>query len=207
MSSDFSKSLIANRYWMLGRGMHMAINALSFAEHFHGGTRKDGKTPEFSHQIAICSYLRTLEHHLDQPEITLAVSLLHDVCEDYDVGFVEIAAKFGSDVDRAVQLLTKKHRGKKLDAATYYGGLAENNVASVVKGADRIHNIQSMVGVFSLEKQKLYMEETRDHVIPMLKLARKQFSTQDSVYENEKLILHSQLDLYQAMHQATAKAS
>lgn len=196
------KLLISMRYWMLGRNMHIGLKALEFGASLHTGLRKDGVTPEYQHQLSIAHLLRTFLGHLDSPEFCLATACLHDICEDKDVGFEEINAKFGPEICKSVSLLTKTHRGDKVPPEVYYKGIASDPIASVVKGADRINNIQSMVGVFSLEKQKQYIEETETLVLPMLKIARRQFTTQDSAYENMKFVLKSQLELIKAIHAA-----
>lgn len=187
------------RAWCLGRNYHLALNALEFGAKFHTGLRKNG-APEYHHQLSISHYLRTFIGHLEFPEETLAAAFLHDVCEDYDVGFDEIQSKFGNKIGTAVSLLTKKYRGDKIPAEVYYKDLAKDPIASVVKGADRVNNIQTMIGVFSLEKQKAYIDETENLVLPMLKSARRQFTMQESAYENEKMMIRSQLELIQAIH-------
>lgn len=201
----YDKSLISLRYWLQGANMHLALKALEFAAKFHVGLRKDGKTKEFYHQISIIRYLRTLYNHMDFPQETLAVAALHDVAEDYDVGFEEIEILFGHQICEAVKVLTKKHRGNKLSNDIYYSNIAENAIASIVKGADRINNIQTMMGVFTYEKQNKYIVETTELVFPMLKKARRKFTTQEPVYENEKLMLQTQLSLLQEIHRVGQK--
>jgi (p)ppGpp synthase/HD superfamily hydrolase len=196
------KLFVALRYWLLGAGFHQGLKALEFGASQHTGLRKDGITPEFEHQLRIALFLKTLLKDLEYPEETLAASLLHDTPEDKDVGFEEINSKFGSRISNAVVLLTKKYRGDKTPPEVYYKNLSKDPIASVVKGADRINNIQSMVGVFTLEKQKQYIEETKTLVLPMLKEARRTFTRQEAVYENIKFVLKSQLELIVAMHAA-----
>lgn len=190
------------KQWLYGRKFYDAIRAMNFASDFHKGVRKDGETPEFFHQVSIALYVRTVAEMLDDTETTLVVSFLHDICEDYDVSFVEIENKFGQKAARNVDLLTKEHRGVKLTTEAYYKALAECPIASIVKGADRMNNIQTMIGPFTVEKQKKYVKETRDYVLPMLKEARNRFPHQESVYQNIKHILMSQLELIEAMHEA-----
>lgn len=60
-----------------------------------------------------------------------------------------------------------------------------------------------MVGVFKIEKQKAYIQEVFDLFLPMLKKARRLFPHQVNAYENIKHILQSQIELIQAIHQAT----
>ena len=200
--TNHEKSFISIRYWLLGSRMHLALLALEFASKFHVGTRKDGVTPEFGHQLAIAHYVRTFIAHLDHPEETLASVFLHDVCEDYDVGYDEIHAKFGQNVCDSVRVLTKKHRRTQTPADVYYHQISENKIASIVKGADRVNNIQTMVDVFNIDKQNSYITETNNHVLPMLKTARRLFSTQESAYENIKIMLQNQIFLIEAIHRA-----
>src|SRR4051812_21004615 len=94
----YNKLYISLRYFLLGREFYMAADALQFASQYHIGTRKDGITPEFQHQIEITHYLRTLLPSMMFPEETLAAALLHDVPEDYGVPHAVITNRFGSIV-------------------------------------------------------------------------------------------------------------
>ncbi len=196
----YNKLFIAMRYFLIGMGTQdkrylNALNALEYAKAIHIGYRKDGVTPEFQHQLEIAHYLRTLLPLMEYPAEVLCASFLHDVPEDYDIAFEEIESKFGKRVRESVYLLTKKYRGEKKSTQEYFGQLAKCPIASVVKGADRINNQQSMIGVFTLEKQKCYVEESEQYIIPMLKKARHLHVGQEAAYENIKLILNSQIRL------------
>lgn len=199
----FNKSFVAIRYWLLGRKYHMALKALEYGYKFHLGKRKDGTTPEYFHQLSIAHFMRTFDSQLMYPEETLATIFLHDVCEDADVGFEEINAIFGQRVTTSVRYLTKKHRGTKIALNVYYDGIAEDAIASVGKGGDRIDNQGSMVGVFDFPKQKQYIEETETLILPMLKKARRRFTEQETVYENLKSFLNGQINLIRAIHAAS----
>lgn len=203
----FEKLKLSLRYWLLARAetqpeYYKVLDALEYAAQFHQGRRKDGQTPEFQHQLEIVQYVRTLSNGLMHPVETLAAGLLHDVAEDYDVGFEELEDRFGKSIAHPVMLLTKKHRGHQVPADLYFARIAKDPVASVVKGGDRINNLQSMLGVFSLDKQNRYCQETLDYFLPMLKEARRTFARQEPVYENIKLMLKSQLVLLQAVRDA-----
>lgn len=199
--------MLSLRYWLLAKAetdpaYYKAVNALEFARGHHCGTRKDGFTPEFQHQLEIAHYLRTLHTSLTYPAITLAAALLHDVAEDYDIEYDELEARFGPEVTKVVRLLTKKHRGITIPPTVYFSLLAANEIASVIKGADRIHNLQSMLGVFTLTKQAAYCAEVREYFLPMLKQARRSFPRQETAYENVKLVLTSQLGMLAAIQEA-----
>lgn len=197
-----NKKFISLRYWLLGRKYFKASLALEYAAGFHTGTRKDGKTPEYDHQVSMAHLIRTFVNHLNFPEETLAATCLHDTAEDYDLSFDEIRDVFGKKVSKAVKLLTKKHRGTKVPPEVYYAAMADNPIASIVKGVDRINNISTMVDVFTHEKQEAYIEETQNLILPMLKKARRQFQEQEGAYENVKYNLELQIKLIQQIHKA-----
>lgn len=203
---EFQKQRILLRGWLHGRGYFLACSALDFAESFHTGTRKDGVTPEFSHQVQIAHYVRTLAHGLIYPERTLAAALLHDVCEDYEVGFPEIEKRFGAETKTAVELLTKTYRGAQIPPETYFTRIGDDPIASIVKGIDRTHNVQSMIDVFSRAKQEAYLNEVEEYFLPMLKQARRTFHRQEEAYENIKHMLVNQTALIRAIHRAETRA-
>ncbi|MCW3783004.1 HD domain-containing protein [Defluviimonas salinarum] len=200
--SEFSKRGISMRYWLQGRGFHLALEAMDFAKGFHTGTRKDGVTPEFDHQVSIAHYLRTLEASLSYPQETFATVFLHDVREDFDVADGEIRVRFGDRTANAVAAMTKTFRGEKRHPGAVFSAIANDPVASVAKGADRGHNHRSMVGVFSIGKQKEYLAETKVYFLPMLKEARRRFPAQEPVYENIKHALTGEIALIEAIHAA-----
>lgn len=228
----FRKQEIALRYFLLGAGWYHAVAAMDYAKAIHNGTRKDGQTPEFAHQVAIANYLRTLmvpihspaqrlTHYAGvlYPEETLAAVFLHDSREDAGISHDEILqiflARSHDDETRAfaertadsVEYATKKFRGTVKDKDAYFAAIAACPITSLVKGGDRIHNLQTMnalqidgTPVFGLEKQRDYIAEGRTYFLPMLKSARRAFPTQEGAFENIKHMLLSQIELLEAVH-------
>lgn len=191
--NEYDKLRVALRYFLLGREYYMAADALEYASTFHTGFRKDGVTPEFQHQIEIAHYIRTLLPSLMFPEDTIAAVLLHDVPEDYGVPHGEISNRFGPKVGRAVFLMDKNSNAN-------FAAIGEDPIASVAKGGDRVHNLQTMVGVFTREKQLKYIAEAQDKFLPMLKTARRMFPKQELAYENIKHVMSSQIELLEALN-------
>lgn len=194
------KLKISLRYWLLGMAQSnpdymKCVDALEFAASFHTGKRKDGVTPEFEHQLVIAHYIRTLTNNLEFPWEAICVSLLHDVSEDYDVSFDELTNRYGQRVSNSTEKMTKTFRGSKKTNEVYFDGIAHDVNASVCKGGDRIHNLQSMIGAFTKEKQVSYIEEAEVHIIPAIKIARRIFPKQELAYENIKLVMGSQIQL------------
>lgn len=143
-AASYRKQLSSMRYWLLGRNWHDALRAFEFAQKRHDGMRKDGVSPEFSHQMFIASYARTLETTLLHPQETMSAIFLHDVCEDFDVSYRDVEALCGARTGTAVELLTKKKDGVRVPDPVYYARMAQDPIASVAKGLDRGHNIFTM---------------------------------------------------------------
>lgn len=194
-----AKRRTALRYWLLGARHFKAVEAMEYAEEYHSGTRKDGVSPEFSHQVSIVSFLRAFDAQLMYPDDTYATGFLHDVREDYDVPDAEIRTRFGTRTADATDALTKVFRGVTREPSAVFTAIAHDPVASVVKGADRINNQRTMLGVFTPDKVRRYISETSTMFFPMLKTARRVFPAQDGVYELEKLMLSTQVELYCAL--------
>ncbi len=200
--NPFNKRKLVLRQQLIGGRMFEALAAMEFAEKFHTGTRKDGVTPEFDHQVSIALYALTLPDLIHREEV-IATIMLHDVREDYHVTDGEILAifvdqDFAKRVARAVDAMTKTFRGVVRNESDVFVAIADCAIASVAKGCDRIHNLQSMVGVFTPEKQEKYLEEVNTHFFPMLKKARRAFPQQVMAYENIKFVLTSQHQLIDA---------
>lgn len=199
MKQDYEKMKIALRAKLAGMGFTKAVEAMNFAEQLHNGKRKDGQH-EFSHQVSQACLALTLLHHVDYPEELIITIFLHDVCEDKNISYEEIEAKFGEVVMAAVQFMTKVYRGNKIDNKHYYSMMASCPIASLAKGFDRVHNLMTMNGGFSPEKQVSYIEETLEYTVPMLKRARRSFPSQELAYENIKFIFTNQVQLYNALN-------
>lgn len=204
----FEKIRLALRYYLQGAADHdcryfVTLHAFDFSMGYHIGKRKDGVTPEFMHQLETTQFIRTLRSSLLFPAETIAVMLLHDTAEDYDVPFAQIREKFGAGIEHGVQRMTKLHLGRKKSPQQYFEEMLDCPRATLCKGADRIHNQQSMIGVFTREKQLSYIEETRAWILPMLKKARRLYPEQENAYENIKRVLMAQIEMLEAINKVS----
>jgi (p)ppGpp synthase/HD superfamily hydrolase len=194
------KQLAVMRGWLDGKGYYKALDALEFCRAFELGYRKDNRTPKFHHQLSIVRLLSTLAPHLANPEDTLTAAFLHDILEDHSVqvnlGMLE--ARFGKTVADAVWKLSKKMGGLVKSYDLYFAEMATCPIASLVKMSDRIHNVQTMVGVFTPEKQAKYVQEVEVYFYPLCKQARRNFPRQYGAYENLKILLRCQVALVKA---------
>lgn len=203
--ATFDEDKLFIRGWLAGAGMHRALRAVELGVEWHDGTRKDGVTPEFSHQLWQIQYVRTLADIRDLETVIITIAL-HDLPEDrrYDIKWLR--GEFGDMAGNSVEAMSKKYFGKNVEKSPehYYYQLALDEHASVAKGADRVHNQASMPGVFTLAKMQEFMIETEQYVLPMLKQARKNFPHQGTVYSGMRTRLNEQIHLIRTCANLTA---
>lgn len=128
--------------------------ALEFATSKHKGQKRIGGIDYISHPIAVCEMVKEQGYGEDF-QIT---ALFHDLLEDTNATETEILEYGNQDVLTAVKLLTKE---KGYDMQTYIDGIKNNPIAFVVKGADRLHNLQCAL-VTSVDFKRKYILETVD---------------------------------------------
>ena len=200
------RRFVALRYWLHGQGMTEVLRDMERNRRHFEGTRKDGVTPAFDHHVVQANFIRPLLPHLMFPQETLCVIFSHDTAEDAGLSPEEITQHFkdrgfANRVATAIWLMTKKFRGGVGASDTPQGmfkGIAENPISSIAKGVDRIHNLQSMVGVFTPEKQAAYLAETEEFFLPMLKEAERLFPEQEPAYKMIRTVLKMQIELLRA---------
>lgn len=161
------------KYWI-------CVEAFNYAEKVHDGERKGGG-PEFYHMLSILAALMDKHDSLIDPHLVYAAALLHDTYEDYPEKENELREKFPTIFQYIVRL-SKIRNGIKIPYKQYFSEMAACHVCSVVKPEDRVHNLSSMVEVFSLEKQQSYISEVDEYFLSMLKQARTNFPRQFKAY-------------------------
>lgn len=205
MNNKFQKLHIALQNYLHGARYFRALKAYHLAKQHHTGTRKDGITPEFQHQIEIALLITTLKDVVNE-EDCIIVALLHDLLEDYPyVTAADISKLVGDNATTSIITISKKLKGKERceSLEQYFVGISKDQEASIVKGCDRIRNLQTMVGVFSVEKQREYLDETYQYFLPMLKIAAGNFPMQYLAYMNIRTTLKSQIELLEACLEVT----
>ena len=130
------------------------LNALEYTIIKHDGQHRKGGLPYVTHPMSVAEYVRVAGYGLDY-RIT---GLFHDLLEDTDAKEEEIRMLGGDKVLEAVKLLTKEDGYVMAD---YIARIRENDIAFVVKGADRLHNLRSAV-VADEDFKRRYILETLD---------------------------------------------
>lgn len=155
-----------------GAKLHNSVKAMSYILLNHKGqTRNDGQ-PYYVHPVKVAAHLVSLNLFEDDSftlDTLLSSALLHDVLEDTPVTYNELCEEFNNDIAHVVNLLTKTEDLSNFD---YYDRIRENLLASLVKIADRCHNVSSMAGVFCKPRLQRYVTETKEVVQPLIRHLR-----------------------------------
>ncbi|MCQ2814759.1 MAG: bifunctional (p)ppGpp synthetase/guanosine-3',5'-bis(diphosphate) 3'-pyrophosphohydrolase [Bacilli bacterium] len=140
-------------------------------EKHQGQLRKSGE-PYYHHLIEVAYILAEYQHGPN----TIIAGLLHDVVEDTNVTIEEIQKKWGSDVAKLVDALTKIQRLKlsKITSEEFeaedhrkiFLGMAKDIRVILVKLADRLHNMRTLA-VLSPERQQALSKETMEVFLPI----------------------------------------
>jgi GTP pyrophosphokinase len=149
-----------------------ALNrAYVFAMKAHGAQTRESGDPYFSHPLEVAGILTELK--LDTSSIMTA--LLHDVVEDTKASLEEIERRFGKDIARLVDGVTKLSRielqsEQSRDAENFRKlvlAMSEDIRVLLVKLADRLHNMRTLKYVRSAEKRRRIARETMDIYAPL----------------------------------------
>ena len=133
--------------------------------------RKSGE-PYYHHLIEVAYILASLQCGPN----TIIAGLLHDVVEDTDVTIEDIKKKWGEEVSKIVDALTKIQRLKlsKITSEEFeaedhrkiFLGMAKDIRVILIKLADRLHNLRTL-GALSLERQHAIAKETMEVFVPI----------------------------------------
>ncbi len=145
--------------------------AYVFSMQKHGSQKRASGDPYYSHPIEVAGILTDL--HLDDE--TIVTAILHDTIEDTLTTHEEIEAKFGPNIARLVDGVTKL---SKIEAQTENERAAENLRkfllalsddirVLLVKLADRLHNMRTLHFIKDEAKRKRIARETMDIYAPL----------------------------------------
>jgi GTP pyrophosphokinase len=152
--------------------------AYEYAANCHEGQKRQTGDPYISHPLEVTLMVAQLE--LDAN--ALAASLLHDVQEDCGVANEVISAKFGIEIARLVDGLTKLEKLPMHFAAgdqvardsvqaqnlrKMFLAMAEDINVVLIKLCDRLHNMRTLWAFQNVEKQRRIALETQEIFAPL----------------------------------------
>ncbi len=145
--------------------------AYVFTVQMHGTQKRASGDPYFSHPVEVAGLMTDLK----MDEDTIITALLHDTVEDTLTSIEDVEGRFGSEVARLVDGVTKL---SKIEAQTEDERAAENLRkfllaisddirVLLVKLADRLHNMRTLHFIKSPEKRRRIAKETMDIYAPL----------------------------------------
>ena len=151
-------------------GISHVRDAFIFGANSHVGQARQSGEPYISHPVAVAEILAGL--HMD--EATLTAAILHDVIEDTAVAREEIVARFGEEVARLVDGVSKltqirfksKAEAQAANFRKMMMAMVEDVRVILIKLADRLHNMRTL-GVMRPDKRRRIARETLDIYTPI----------------------------------------
>src|SRR5215831_17568478 len=149
-----------------------ALNrAYVFSMKAHGSQLRASGDPYFSHPVEVAGILAQMK--LDSASI--ATGLLHDTVEDTVATRDDIERRFGGEIARLVDGVTKLSRLELQSDQTQQAenfrklvlAMSEDIRVLLVKLADRLHNMQTLRFIGSDEKRRRIARETMEIYAPL----------------------------------------
>jgi len=149
----------------------LILRAGRFAAEAHAPQARHNGEPYIIHPVAVAEILAG--YHLDTA--TIATALLHDVVEDTPHSLAEIETRFGAEIARLVDGVTKLSRIEVQSERTKQAenlrklllALSEDLRVLLVKLADRLHNMRTIAFVTKPESRHRTARETLDIYAPL----------------------------------------
>ena len=142
----------------------------TFAHEAHAGQKRASGEPYVTHPLAVARILAELG--LDPVAVTAA--LLHDIPEDTEYSLADIEERFGADVARLVNGVTKLSKFSTLtheqqqaeNIRKMFLAMAEDIRVVLIKLADRLHNMRTL-GALPPAKQQRIARQTAEIYAPL----------------------------------------
>lgn len=168
-------------------GLEQTLQALPFMRQKHAGQKRKGPSavPYVIHPLTMACHALAMGIREDD---VLAALLLHDVVEDTGTALDELPAE--PRVKEAVRLVSWNSYDlpePEIDAV-YYGNIAKNPLACLVKCIDRCNNLSGMADGFSRKKMADYVVHTEKYVLPLLDVIKNR-----SAWNNAAWLLRYQM--------------
>ncbi|MBW4465994.1 MAG: bifunctional (p)ppGpp synthetase/guanosine-3',5'-bis(diphosphate) 3'-pyrophosphohydrolase [Pegethrix bostrychoides GSE-TBD4-15B] len=149
---------------------NLVCDAFTFAYALHKGQKRASGEPYIAHPVAVAGLLR----ELGGSPTMIAAGFLHDVIEDTDVTAEEIEQRFGAEVRRLVEAVTKLSKfnfSSKTERLAenfrrMFLAMAQDVRVIVVKLADRLHNMRTLEHLPDAKRRSIALE-TREIFAPL----------------------------------------
>jgi (p)ppGpp synthase/HD superfamily hydrolase len=188
----YKRSLAFTKCWLNSAAQHNSqylkvIEAFEVSQRHHNGVRNGG-APEFSHQLEIFRYVFNLHGCIQNPALVYKLIFMHDALEDpnQDTG-IYLMEEYASSIFTEDEFIKLKNISKSIEGYKNPGysldTIFNDRELSIVKGADRVNNVKSMIGVFNPARLKRYAQETTKEFLFRLDECVVKFPEQAAIYK------------------------
>ena len=138
--------------------MRRIIDGYEFAAEAHATQKRRSGEPYIIHPIAVATILAK---ELEMTDDTVIAAFLHDVVEDTDHTIEEIQERFGEDVAKLVDAVTKRKKAnyeysKQVDNYRQILESVHYDVrALLIKLTDRLHNMRTLDSMTAAKQMKI----------------------------------------------------
>ena len=178
-------------------GLTNTLKAVTFATEAHKGQmRKRSSTPYIYHPLTLACHALSMNITDD---CIIAACLLHDVVEDCGVTYDQLPVN--DETKELVRLLTCQktipdNRAEILKE--YYGEIAKNPKASLIKCIDRCNNITTMSGGLSRDRIFRMIRETEEYYPKLFSVLKDEVQYSNAAWLL-KYQMESLLDVYKRL--------
>jgi GTP pyrophosphokinase len=145
--------------------------AYVFAMKAHGSQRRASGDPYFSHPLEVAGICTELKLDVQ----TVVTALLHDTIEDTETTYDDIKRLFGDEIAQLVDGVTKLSKlelqsERTKDAENFRKfvlAISDDVRVLLVKLADRLHNMRTLLHLAKPEKRQRIAQETMDIYAPL----------------------------------------
>jgi GTP pyrophosphokinase len=159
-----------NRISFLKEDEDFLWGVYTFAREAHRGQLRKSGEPYFEHPYQTAKILA----EMNMDTVTIACGLLHDVIEDTGIRYEDLASRFGEEVAKLVEGVTKisgiTFRNRQEEQADNFRkmllSVADDIRVLIIKLADRAHNMQTLESLPQVKRRRIAIE-TRDVYAPL----------------------------------------
>ncbi len=174
--------------------------AYYFSNHFHEDQKRKSGRPYFEHCLAVAKILASW----NMDHVTIMGGLLHDTVEDTPATLEELEERFGGDLARLVDGVTKlgdiKFSSRKAkqtgNIMKMLFSVARDLRVIIIKFADRLHNMQTIRHLSEVKQRRIAIE-TRDVYAPLahrLGMAAVKWQLDDLVFRTLNSKMYEEID-------------
>lgn len=145
-----------------GQDVEIISDAFDFAKEAHKGQKRaNGESYFTGHCIPVAVHVA----EIGMDKTLICAALLHDTIEDTEVEIQEIEAKFGKDIAKLVEGVSKlgklKYQGNERHVESlrkFFVSIAQDVRVVILKLADRWHNLETLQYLPAEKQQRIALE-------------------------------------------------